>query len=53
MNLTAKIAPCLWFDGQAEEAAHFYVGIFKNARITRFPATAAKDSRFTATRPAR
>jgi predicted 3-demethylubiquinone-9 3-methyltransferase (glyoxalase superfamily) len=24
---------CLWFDGQAEEAAHHYVSIFKNSRI--------------------
>ena len=30
-----KIRPCLWFDNQAEEAANFYVGIFKNARITK------------------
>jgi len=29
-----RIAPCLWFDHQAEEAAKFYVGIFKNSRIT-------------------
>ena len=29
-----KIAPCLWFDGQAEEAAKFYTSIFKNSRIT-------------------
>lgn len=29
-----KITPCLWFDDQAEEAAQFYTGIFKNARIT-------------------
>lgn len=28
-----KITPCLWFDSQAEEAAQFYVGIFKNSRI--------------------
>ena len=28
-----KISPCLWFDGQAEEAAHFYVTVFKNSRI--------------------
>lgn len=28
-----KIAPFLWFDGKAEEAANFYVSIFKNARI--------------------
>lgn len=29
-----KITPFLWFDGQAEEAANFYVSIFKNSRIT-------------------
>lgn len=29
-----KITPCLWFDGQAEDAASFYVSIFKNSRIT-------------------
>jgi predicted 3-demethylubiquinone-9 3-methyltransferase (glyoxalase superfamily) len=28
-----KITPFLWFDGQAEEAATFYVGIFPNSRI--------------------
>src|SRR2546423_12127576 len=28
-----KIAPCLWFDDQAEEAANYYCGIFKNSRI--------------------
>jgi predicted 3-demethylubiquinone-9 3-methyltransferase (glyoxalase superfamily) len=28
-----KITPFLWFDGKAEEAATFYVSIFKNARI--------------------
>jgi predicted 3-demethylubiquinone-9 3-methyltransferase (glyoxalase superfamily) len=28
-----RIAPCLWFDDQAEEAATFYTGIFKNSRI--------------------
>jgi predicted 3-demethylubiquinone-9 3-methyltransferase (glyoxalase superfamily) len=31
---TARIAPCLWFDRQAEEAATFYVSIFKNSKIT-------------------
>lgn len=31
---TLKITPCLWFDGQAEEAADFYTAIFKNSRIT-------------------
>jgi predicted 3-demethylubiquinone-9 3-methyltransferase (glyoxalase superfamily) len=28
-----KIVPCLWFDGQAVEAAKFYVSTFKNSRI--------------------
>ncbi|MFF7385142.1 VOC family protein [Streptomyces griseoluteus] len=26
---------CLWFDGQAEEAAHYYVSVFKDSRIGR------------------
>lgn len=30
-----KITPCLWFDGQAEDAARFYVSVFGNARIGR------------------
>jgi len=29
-----RIAPCLWFDTQAEEAAQFYVSIFNNSKIT-------------------
>lgn len=35
MNKTImqKISPCLWFDSQAEEAANFYISIFKNSRI--------------------
>lgn len=28
-----KITPCLWFDGQAEAAANFYVSVFENSRI--------------------
>jgi len=28
-----KIVPCLWFDDQGEDAANFYVGIFKDSRI--------------------
>ena len=28
-----KIAPCLWFDDQAEEAAKFYVATFKKATL--------------------
>jgi predicted 3-demethylubiquinone-9 3-methyltransferase (glyoxalase superfamily) len=29
-----KIAPCLWFDNQGEEAAKFYTSVFPNSRIT-------------------
>jgi predicted 3-demethylubiquinone-9 3-methyltransferase (glyoxalase superfamily) len=29
-----RITPCLWFDDQAEEAAKFYVSIFKNSKVT-------------------
>jgi len=28
-----KITPFLWFDGKAEDAANFYVGIFRNSRV--------------------
>ena len=28
-----KITPFLWFDGKAEEAANFYVSIFKNSKL--------------------
>ena len=28
-----KIIPCLWFDGKAEEAARFYVSVFKDSSI--------------------
>jgi predicted 3-demethylubiquinone-9 3-methyltransferase (glyoxalase superfamily) len=28
-----KINPFLWFDSEAEQAAQFYVGIFKNSKI--------------------
>jgi predicted 3-demethylubiquinone-9 3-methyltransferase (glyoxalase superfamily) len=39
VKLNDRITPCLWFDDQAEQAAEFYVSIFKNSRIvqiTRF-----------------
>jgi predicted 3-demethylubiquinone-9 3-methyltransferase (glyoxalase superfamily) len=29
-----KIVTFLWFDNQAEEAANFYVSLFKNSKIT-------------------
>ena len=28
-----KITPFLWFDGKAEEAARFYVSIFRNSKL--------------------
>ena len=28
-----KIVPCLWYDGQAEEAANFYVTLFPASRV--------------------
>ena len=28
-----KISPCLWFDGNAQEAAEFYISVFPNSRI--------------------
>lgn len=31
--MTHTIYPCLWFDGQAQQAAEFYCAIFKNSKI--------------------
>jgi predicted 3-demethylubiquinone-9 3-methyltransferase (glyoxalase superfamily) len=28
-----RVTPCLWFDGNAEEAMSFYASIFRNAKI--------------------
>ena len=33
MHVTQKISPFLWFDDQAEGAARFYTGIFKDAAL--------------------
>ncbi len=33
MAAAQPIVPCLWFDSQAEEAARYYAGIFKNSKI--------------------
>ena len=32
-DMGQKITPCLWFNGQAEEAANYYISIFKNAEM--------------------
>jgi predicted 3-demethylubiquinone-9 3-methyltransferase (glyoxalase superfamily) len=29
----SKISPCLWFDGQAEEAAHFYAAVIPDSHV--------------------
>lgn len=31
--MTKPIAPCLWFDDNAEEAVNFYVSVFKDSRV--------------------
>lgn len=31
---TGRIQPCLWFDNQGEQAAHFYTGVFPDSRVT-------------------
>ncbi|HEX6376227.1 MAG TPA: VOC family protein [Allosphingosinicella sp.] len=45
-----KVTPCLWFDGNAEEAANFYVSLLPDSRIDRvvrspsdYPSGAAGD----------
>jgi predicted 3-demethylubiquinone-9 3-methyltransferase (glyoxalase superfamily) len=35
MATLQKITPHLWFDNQAEEAAKFYVSIFRDSSVTR------------------
>lgn len=42
-----KTMTCLWYDTQAEEAARFYVSLFKNSSIgaiTYYSASSAKES---------
>ncbi|MEA1015560.1 VOC family protein [Sphingosinicella sp. LY1275] len=31
----SRITPCLWYDGQAEEAANFYVSLLLDSRIDK------------------
>jgi predicted 3-demethylubiquinone-9 3-methyltransferase (glyoxalase superfamily) len=33
MEIKNMITPCLWFDTQAEDAANFYVSVFKRSKI--------------------
>lgn len=46
--MSLKVTPFLWFDTQAQEAANFYVSIFKNSKIThvaRYPEGAPPPAR--------
>jgi predicted 3-demethylubiquinone-9 3-methyltransferase (glyoxalase superfamily) len=41
-----KVTPFLWFNGQAEEAARFYVSLFPDSpivRVNRSPADTPSD----------
>ena len=35
MATLQKLTSCLWFNNEAEEAAKFYVSVFKNAKLGR------------------
>ena len=32
-RMMSKISPCLWFDGEAEEAANLYVSLFSDSHV--------------------
>jgi predicted 3-demethylubiquinone-9 3-methyltransferase (glyoxalase superfamily) len=32
-TMTQPISPCLWFDGNAEDAVNYYVSVFKDSKI--------------------
>ncbi|MGZ8386457.1 MAG: VOC family protein [Nitrospira sp.] len=45
--IVQKLTPCLWFDDKAEEAARFYVSVFKHSKlghITRYGEAGSKVS---------
>ena len=37
----SKLSPCLWFDGQAEEAAEFYTKLLPDSRVDKVSRAAA------------
>jgi predicted 3-demethylubiquinone-9 3-methyltransferase (glyoxalase superfamily) len=44
-----RLAPCLWFDGSAEDAANFYVSVFPDSKvghIQRYPEDSPFPSSF-------
>src|SRR5437764_3320956 len=38
-----RITPMLWFDNQAEEAANFYVSVFKNSKVKQITHYAGEE----------
>ena len=38
-----RITPCLWFDGQAEDAANFHASLLPDSRIDRLWSALTKD----------
>lgn len=40
-----KITPCLWFDGNAEEAVNFYISIFKKSKIGKIASYSESGSK--------
>jgi predicted 3-demethylubiquinone-9 3-methyltransferase (glyoxalase superfamily) len=46
MTIRQRIAPCLWFDHQAEEAARFYTGMFPNSKVGRISRYGAAGREF-------
>lgn len=46
MPSVLQIAPCLWFDDQAEEAANFYASIFPNSKIVNVARYGAAGQEF-------
>ena len=41
MSSPQKITPCLWFESDVEEAAHFYTSVFPNSSIDKVQRTPA------------
>jgi predicted 3-demethylubiquinone-9 3-methyltransferase (glyoxalase superfamily) len=48
--MMGKISPCLWYNGHAEEAAHFYVSVFGGSvdHVSHYPQSVSSPSGFPA-----
>ena len=44
MTVTPRLSPFLWFDGQSEEAAKFYVSVFPNSRLLKVEKITARPA---------